>query len=143
MNDPHHLQRFVDAQDPVYGQVVAELRSGRKTSHWMWFIFPQIAGLGRSPTAMRFAITSKDEALAYLDHPVLGPRLRECTRLVNLVQGSSLAEIFGFPDDHKFRSCMTLFAQVAEDNEEFLAALAKYCGGEEDPATLGKLLARP
>ena len=139
MNDPHRLQRFVDAQEPVYERVLAELRAGRKASHWMWFVFPNVAGLGKSAIAKKFAIASRQEAVAYLLHPTLGPRLEECTRLVNLVENASLADIFGYPDDLKFRSCMTLFAQVTEDNEVFLTALAKYCGSEFDPATLAKL----
>ena len=139
MNDPHRLQRFVDAQEPVYERVLAELRAGRKASHWMWFVFPNVAGLGKSAIAKKFAIASRQEAVAYLQHPTLGPRLEECTRLVNLVENASLADIFGYPDDLKFRSCMTLFAQVTEDNGVFLTALAKYCGSEFDPATLAKL----
>jgi uncharacterized protein (DUF1810 family) len=139
VNDPHNLQRFVDAQNLVYAQVLSELRRGKKASHWMWFVFPQIAGLGHSSVAMKYAISSREETAAYLEHPTLGPRLRECTRLVNLVEGSSLSEIFGFPDDLKFRSCMTLFARVAKDNQDFLTALAKYCGSECDPLTLANL----
>ena len=139
MHDRYHLQRFVDAQSKVYEQVCAELREGDKRSHWMWFIFPQIAGLGSSSTAARFAISSREEAIAYLEHPLLGPRLRECTRLVTLVEGRSLEQIFGYPDDLKFRSCMTLFAQVTADNQVFLAALEKYCAGEFDSLTLERL----
>jgi uncharacterized protein (DUF1810 family) len=105
----------------------------------MWFVFPQIKGLGHSPTAARFAISSREEAIAYLDHAILGPRLRECTRLVTLVEGRSLDQIFGYPDDLKFRSSMTLFAQVAADNQVFLEALEKYCGGEFDRLTLERL----
>lgn len=120
-------------------QVLAELRAGRKTSHWMWFVFPQIQGLGHSPTAQRFAIASRDEAAAYLQHPVLGPRLRECTRLVNEIQRRSIEEIFGYPDYLKFRSSMTLFAHAAADNQVFVAALDKYFGGEYDPLTLDRL----
>jgi uncharacterized protein (DUF1810 family) len=139
VNDPHHLQRFVDAQNPVYEQVLAELRGGRKTSHWMWFVFPNIAGLGHSAIAKKYAIASREEAVAYLEHLTLGPRLRDCTRLVNLIENASLEQIFGFPDDLKFRSCMTLFAEVGEDNEVFLEGLRKYCGSEGDPATLARL----
>jgi uncharacterized protein (DUF1810 family) len=139
MNDPYNLQRFVDAQRDVYEQVRSELREGRKRSHWMWFIFPQIAGLGRSHMAEAFAIGSKDEAAAYLDHSVLGPRLRECTELVTQVQGRTLEQILGYPDNLKFRSSMTLFAQAGADNQIFFAALAKYCNGELDPATLERL----
>jgi uncharacterized protein (DUF1810 family) len=139
LHDPHHLQRFVDAQNRVYDQVCSELRKGDKRGHWIWFVFPQIEGLGSSATAARFAITSREEALAYLEHPILGPRLRECTRLVTLVEGRSLDQIFGYPDDLKFRSCMTLFAHVTADNQIFVDALEKYCGGEFDPMTLERL----
>ena len=139
MDDPHALQRFVDAQAPVFAQACAELRSGRKTGHWMWFIFPQIRGLGHSATARRFAIASRAEADAYLDHPLLGPRLRDCTRLVVLAEGRSAHQIFGSPDDLKFRSCLTLFSRVAADNEIFTRALQKYFGGEPDPLTLEKI----
>ena len=113
--DPHNLQRFVSAQAPVIDQVRAELRAGRKASHWMWFIFPQIAGLGRSETARFYAIGSRDEAAAYWAHPVLGKRLEECTRQVNAVEGASVEQIFGAVDAMKFRSCMTLFAAVASE----------------------------
>src|SRR5262249_30186475 len=131
--------RFVAAQDAIYEQVCRELRAGRKSSHWMWFVFPKIKGLGHSPTAREFAISSLDEAAAYIADPVLGPRLRECTRLVNEVAGRSLEQIFGYPDDLKFRSSMTLFARASADNQIFLDALRKYCGGEDDPATLARL----
>ena len=136
MNDPYNLRRFMDAQSGVYEQVRSELREGRKRSHWMWFIFPQVKGLGHSQMAQTFAITSKDEAAAYVSHTVLGPRLRECTQLVTEVEGRTLEEILGYPDNLKFRSSMTLFAQVAADNQLFVAALGKYCNGELDPATL-------
>jgi uncharacterized protein (DUF1810 family) len=139
LHDPYHLQRFVDAQSHVYDQVCSELRNGDKRGHWIWFIFPQIKGLGFSATANRFAISSREEAAAYLEHPILGPRLRECTRLVTLVKGRSLDQIFGYPDDLKFRSCMTLFAHVAADKQIFLEALEKYCGGEFDGLTLERL----
>ena len=138
-DDPYNLQRFVDAQQKDYEVVCAELRAGRKRTHWMWYIFPQIKGLGRSPTADWFAISSLDEARAYLQHPALGPRLRACTQLVNKIDGSSRYEIFGSPDDLKFRSSMTLFAQATAENGEFLAALRKYSAGEFDPSTLGLL----
>ncbi|HEX9176760.1 DUF1810 domain-containing protein [Mycobacterium sp.] len=137
------LQRFVDAQAPVYDAVLAELRAGAKRSHWIWFIFPQLQGLGRSPTAARFAISSLAEAQAYLDHDVLGPRLRECTRLVNAIEGSSVDEIFGWPDNLKVRSSMTLFARATDDNAEFFELLDKFYGGEEDPATVERLGERP
>jgi uncharacterized protein (DUF1810 family) len=138
-DDPFDLQRFVEAQNLVYELVVAELSRGRKASHWMWFVFPQIQGLGSSPTAKRFAISSLDEAKAYLAHPILGSRLRECTRLVNRVEGRPAEEIFGAPDDRKFRSSMTLFAQAADDNLVFEQALAKYFGGVSDALTLARL----
>jgi uncharacterized protein (DUF1810 family) len=137
--DPYNLRRFVDAQNPVFEEVRSELRRGLKVSHWMWFIFPQIRGLGSSPVAEEFAIGSLDEAAAYLNHPVLGPRLRDCTRLVNSVEGRSIHQIFGFPDDLKFRSCMTLFARAAEDNQVFKDALRKYFSGEPDEMTLARL----
>jgi uncharacterized protein (DUF1810 family) len=139
MDDPYDLQRFVKAQDRVYEEVCAELREGRKESHWMWFVFPQIKGLGQSQTANTFGISSREEAEAYLNHPILGPRLRECTRLVNLVEGRSSEEIFGYPDYLKFRSCMTLFAQVTTDNEGFVNALRKYFDGRADRRTLERL----
>jgi uncharacterized protein (DUF1810 family) len=133
------LQRFVEAQDPVIERVRAELRAGRKASHWMWFVFPQIAGLGSSPMARRYAIASLDEARAYLAHPVLGSRLRECTQLVTAIEGRSATEIFGRPDDLKFRSSMTLFARAAEEDGVFLEALQKYFPAGLDPATLARL----
>ncbi|OJA50114.1 DUF1810 domain-containing protein [Burkholderia ubonensis] len=139
MDDPYDLQRFVDAQDPVYAQVCDELRSGRKRSHWMWFVFPQIEGLGDSVMAQRYAIASLREADAYLRHPVLGERLRECTRLVNHVDGRSIQEIFGYPDYLKFRSSVTLFAHATSDNAEFVEALEKYYGGEADHSTLARI----
>lgn len=139
MNDPFNLQRFVDAQDAVYESVLGELRAGRKTSHWMWFVFPQIAGLGFSAMSQRYAIAGRDEAVAYDRHPVLGPRLRECTALVNAVEGRSAHQIFGSPDDMKFRSCMTLFSECADDPQPFRDALQKYFGGEGDEATISKL----
>jgi uncharacterized protein (DUF1810 family) len=138
-SDPYDLQRFVDAQGRVYDTVVGELRGGRKRTHWMWFVFPQLRGLGSSPTAMRFAISSIDEARAYLDHEVLGARLRECAGLVRRIDGRTAEEIFGWPDDMKLRSSMTLFARAADDNAEFVAVLDKFYGGEEDPATLARL----
>lgn len=141
MNDIHDLQRFVAAQAPVYPRVVSELRAGRKQSHWMWFIFPQIEGLGHGAMAQRYALRSRAETLAYLGHPVLGPRLRECTRLVNAVDGRDIHAILGSPDDMKFRSSMTLFAKVAADNADFVAALNKYYDGEFDPATIARLRA--
>jgi uncharacterized protein (DUF1810 family) len=141
MNDPYNLQRFVDAQNPVYDKVCSELRDGRKKSHWMWFIFPQIEGLGSSPLARKFAISSLGEAAAYLAHPILGPRLAACARLVNLVERGPIEQIFGYPDDLKLRSSMTLFAHAAPDNQVFTDALQKYFSGEFDPATLARLQA--
>ncbi len=115
--------------------VRAELRAGRKSSHWMWFVFPQIAGLGVTPTADFYAIHSLDEARAFLAHPVLGPRLRQCADLVNAIEGRELMQIFGDPDRLKFRSSMTLFALAAPEESIFAEALRKYCGGEGDPGT--------
>ena len=134
----HNLtfHRFLAAQEPVFDSVLAELRAGRKSSHWIWFIFPQIAGLGHSAMAQQFAIASLDEAKAYLQHPVLGPRLRECTQLVLDVEGRSAEEIFGYPDNLKFRSCMTLFLTAATDNTLFKNALLKYFDGKPDQMTL-------
>ena len=139
MTDRYNLQRFVDAQAPVYEQVRRELQAGTKTSHWMWFIFPQIEGLGSSPMAKKFAIASLEEAGAYLGHPVLGPRLRECSRLVTAVQARSIGQILGYPDDMKFCSSMTLFAHATADNKVFMDALEKYFGGEFDKLTLERL----
>jgi uncharacterized protein (DUF1810 family) len=136
MEDPYDLERFVRAQQPVFEQVCVELAAGRKRSHWMWFIFPQLRGLGSSPTARRYAIGSLAEARAYLAHPLLGERLRACTQLVNRVEGRSAQAIFGHPDELKFRSSMTLFARAAAGGREpFDAALAKYFAGEEDGLT--------
>jgi uncharacterized protein (DUF1810 family) len=139
MSDSFDLERFISAQAPVYSRVVSELRAGQKQSHWMWFIFPQIAGLGYSAMAQRYAIGSRAEAEAYLDHPVLGPRLRECTRLVNAVDGKDINAILGYPDDMKFKSSMTLFAKVTPDNADFVDALNKYFGSAFDKATLERL----
>lgn len=137
--DPHNLQRFIEAQAPIYEQVLAELRAGRKRSHWIWFIFPQIAGLGHSPTAQHYAIRSLDEARAYIEDPVLGPRLRECTGIVNQIEGRTIYEILGPPDDLKFRSSMTLFSKATNDNQVFAAALTKYFDGKPDAQTLQRL----
>jgi uncharacterized protein (DUF1810 family) len=143
MNAPFNLERFVDAQAAVYEQVLAELRAGEKRTHWIWFIFPQMKGLGRSPQANHFGIGSLEEAVAYLRHPVLGPRLGQCTRLVTLVEGRTIREILGSPDDMKFRSSMTLFARAtadaAMDSTDFNDALKKYFGGEPDSLTLSLL----
>ena len=136
MAAPFDLQRFVDAQDRVYDRVLAELRAGAKRSHWIWFVFPQLTGLGTSSTAKLFGIKSVQEARAFLAHPVLGPRLRECAQLVASIEGRSVEEIFGWPDDLKVRSSMTLFARATDDNADFLAVLEKFYGGQQDPRTL-------
>jgi uncharacterized protein (DUF1810 family) len=136
MTDDYNLHRFLTAQAHTYDTVLAELRSGRKSSHWIWFIFPQITGLGHSAMAQQFAITSLDEAKAYLQHPILGPRLRACTQLVLDVNGRSAEEIFGYPDKLKFRSCITLFLTAATDNIIFKDALLKYFDGKPDQLTL-------
>jgi uncharacterized protein (DUF1810 family) len=139
MDDRFDLQRFLDAQAPVYRQVLEELRAGRKASHWMWFVFPQIAGLGFSPMAQRYAVGGRDEAAVYAGHPVLGARLRECTELVNALEGRTLRDVFGSPDDLKFRSSVTLFAACTPDHAVFQAALDKYCNGQGDPLTISRL----
>ncbi|MCJ2073028.1 DUF1810 domain-containing protein [Methylobacterium sp. J-030] len=139
MAEPYDLDRFVEAQAGIYARAVAELEAGEKRSHWMWFIFPQIAGLGSSPMARRYAIGSLEEARAYLEHPTLGERLRACTAAVNRVSGRSAHAIFGSPDDVKFRSSMTLFAAAAPDEPLFAEALATYFEAEPDPLTLAKL----
>jgi uncharacterized protein (DUF1810 family) len=133
----------VDAQAPVYEQVRRELKVGRKESHWMWFIFPQIAGLGQSPMSIRFAIASLGEAEAYLAHPVLGARLRECAQLTLDVEGKTARDIFGGIDEMKFRSSMTLFARAAPDDGIFQRCIDKYFVGAPDPATLAKVLGAP
>jgi uncharacterized protein (DUF1810 family) len=138
MSDPFNLQRFVGAQDGVYVRVIGELSAGSKQSHWMWFIFPQIAGLGFSAMAQRYAISSREEAAAYLAHDILGPRLGECTRLVLGVEGRTIRTILGSPDDLKFRSSMTLFSAVSDD-PIFDQAIAKYYAGAKDQATLDLL----
>ena len=136
------LERFIRAQEGTYQQAVAELRAGHKRTHWMWFIFPQIKGLGSSEMAQRYAISSLDEAKAYLEHPVLGDRLRECTGIVVALEGKGIEDIFGYPDDLKFHSSITLFAKAAEISEEdlvFSQALDKYFQGKEDAATIERL----
>ena len=130
------LDRFVTAQEPVFAAVLAELRAGRKQTHWMWFVFPQLAALGRSPTAKFYGLADLEDARAYLAHPVLGPRLLACTRLVNAVAAKSAHDIFGSPDDLKFRSCVTLFHRAAPDEAAFGEALRKYFGGVEDAPTV-------
>ncbi|MBN4093104.1 DUF1810 domain-containing protein [Methylobacterium sp. OT2] len=139
MSDTYDLGRFVAAQEGVYGRALAELQAGDKRSHWMWFIFPQIAGLGASPMAQRYAIGSLAEAQAYAAHPVLGARLRACTAAVNAVAGRSAHAIIGSPDDLKFRSSMTLFARAVPGEPVFADALARYFDGVPDPRTLAKL----
>lgn len=134
--DPDDLERFVSAQEQVIGSVKRELRGGRKRSHWMWFVFPQIAGLGRSEMAQRYAIDSLEEAKAYLAHPVLGPRLRDCTELVLDIEDKTANKVFGSPDDRKFRSSMTLFEIAADDGTLFADALEKYYDGDRDAKTL-------
>jgi uncharacterized protein (DUF1810 family) len=139
MDNDYNLDRFVNAQDPVYSDVLAELRTGKKRSHWMWFVFPQIAGLGQSEMARRYAIRSSDEAAAYLAHPVLGPRLRECARLVLTHRDMDIKDIFDSPDDRKFHSSMTLFADVAPDEAVFQGCLDQFFDGKPDAATLARL----
>jgi uncharacterized protein (DUF1810 family) len=129
----------VDAQAQIYEQVRREMEAGRKQSHWMWFIFPQIAGLGQSPMSIRFAVASLDEAKAYLAHPVLGARLRECAQLTLDVEAKTARDIFGGIDEMKFRSSMTLFARAASDEDLFQRCIDKYFAGASDPATLAKL----
>jgi uncharacterized protein (DUF1810 family) len=133
--DPYNLQRFLDAQEPVYDKVLAELRVGRKRTHWIWFIFPQITGLGASPTAEHYAIHSLGEARAYLAHSILGFRLRECTELVLKIEGKGIDFILCPPDHLKFRSSMTLFSKATDDNQLFLSALQRYFAGQPDPLT--------
>ena len=137
--DRYNLERFVKAQEGVYEQACAELRAGRKRSHWMWFIFPQIRGLGASEMSVRFAISSLDEARAYLAHEVLGPRLRGAAGIVAAVEGKTVEQIFGYPDDLKFHSSMTLFAKAAEKGSVFETVLDTYFSGEMDPETLKRI----
>ena len=139
MSDRFGLERFVDAQEGIYEQACAELRAGRKRSHWMWFVFPQIRGLGSSPTAVRYAISGLEEARAYLEHPVLGMRLRECVGIVCGVEGRTVEEIFGYPDDLKFHSSITLFVKAAGEGGVFREALEKHFGGEMDQGTLERI----
>ena len=141
-NDPHDLNRFLSAQEGVYERALAELKGGQKRTHWMWFIFPQIDGLGYSPTAKRYSIKSIEETRQYLNHPVLGKRLLECTEAVVALKGGSVSEIFGYPDDLKFKSSMTLFEKIAGLDSVFSFALDKYCSGERDATTL-RLLENP
>lgn len=138
-DDPFNLRRFVAVQQPVFEQVLAELKQGRKASHWMWFIFPQIAGLGSSHMAKRFAISSRAEAEAFLKHAILGFRLKECVRLVNAIENRTIEEIFGYPDDLKFRSSMTLFSEVETEDPVFRDALQKYFDGKLDSLTIERM----
>ena len=137
--DRYNLQRFVEAQNPMYQRVLSELREGRKRTHWMWFIFPQIRGLGQSEISQKFSIGSLYEAEAYFEHPILGPRLKECAELVNAIQNRAIEDIFGYPDHLKFRSSMTLFAQAAPGEKIFNEALDKYFAGSPDEFTLSRL----
>jgi uncharacterized protein (DUF1810 family) len=139
LDDPFELARFVKAQADTYETALAELQSGVKRSHWIWFIFPQMKGLGQSSMSHRYGIGSLQEAEAYLAHPLLGPRLEHCTRTVLAIHGASLSAIFGTPDDMKFRSCMTLFAHAARADSPYRAALNRWCDGVEDHATLALL----
>jgi len=139
MSDPHDLQRFVEAQQSVYEQALAELRAGRKQSHWMWFIFPQVAGLGSSAMARRYAIGGRDEAVAYLRHRLLGPRLEQCAEALLMHPDRSARQILGSPDDLKLRSSMTLFNAVAPERPSFQAVLATFYGGQPDDTTLSRL----
>jgi uncharacterized protein (DUF1810 family) len=136
MADPRQLDRFLSAQQPVYADVLTELRAGRKRTHWMWFIFPQLQGLGTSAMAQRFGITSLDEARAYLAHPVLGARLRECCELMLQVPQRSALDILGSPDDLKFRSCATLFSSAAPHDDLFQRCLDRFYAGQPDPRTV-------
>src|ERR1700744_6233842 len=137
--DPHDLERFVAAQREAYASAVAELRAGRKTGHWMWFVFPQVAGLGQSAMAQRYGIASLQEARAYLAHPVLGPRIAECARILTELTGHDAEAIFGGIDAVKLRSSMTLFARASEDDSVYQAVLDQYFGGETDPQTDARL----
>jgi uncharacterized protein (DUF1810 family) len=136
MTDPFNLKRFVDAQEPAFAVALAELRAGRKRSHWMWFVFPQLRQLGRSPTAIHFGIGSREEAAAYLEHQVLGPRLRTCARALTTLEEISAQRVMGTVDAMKLRSSMTLFAHAADDDRDFVAVLDKYYSGERDPVTV-------
>jgi uncharacterized protein (DUF1810 family) len=137
--DVYDLQRFLDAQRECYESVVRELRAGRKETHWMWYIFPQIRGLGSSAMAQKYAISCLTEAQAFLGHPVLGSRLRECTQIVSAAKTAAVEDIFGYPDDRKFHASMTLFAHACTDNQFLMQALQKYFHSQFDPQTLERL----
>ena len=137
--DPFDLARFLKAQEAVYPAALSELKSGRKRTHWMWYIFPQIAGLGTSATSRHYAIQSLREAQSFLAHPVLGSRLRECAEAILAVEGRSASEIFGFPDDRKLQSSLTLFASAAGEDSIFTRLLEKYFGGTQDSETMRRL----
>jgi uncharacterized protein (DUF1810 family) len=139
MDDPHNLERFIEAQRADFERALAEIRTGRKRSHWMWYIFPQIEGLGSSAMSQRYAIGSAAEARAYLEHPVLGARLRTCVEALVSLEGRSAEQIFGFPDDRKLRSCATLFGAVSPAGSVFHRLLEKYFQGEWDPKTIEKI----
>ena len=136
MNDLFDLNRFVDAQNHIYDSVVSELKNGEKRGHWMWYIFPQVKGLGSTSTSVRFAISSKNEAISYLNHPILGERLKQCTELVLNINGRTSEQIFHYPDTLKFRSCMTLFDVASESDGIFKDAIQKYFGGSADQRTI-------
>jgi uncharacterized protein (DUF1810 family) len=142
-SDPFHLGRFVEAQEANYHRALSELRAGRKRSHWSWYVLPQVQGLGSSPMSVRYAIGSLAEAKAYLEHPLLGARLRECVAAMNMHTGLSAREVLGEIDARKFRSCVTLFAQAAGTESVFAEALNKYFSGQPDAATLSILAGRP
>jgi uncharacterized protein (DUF1810 family) len=135
----HTLERFVVAQQPVFGTVLAELAGGQKCSHWMWFVFPQLRALGRSSTAKHFGLADRDEARAYWHHPLLGPRLQQCAALLLALQGRTAHQVFGSPDDLKLRSCMTLFERAAPEHADFGRVLDRYYGGQRDELTLALL----
>ena len=137
--DYYDLYRFVEAQNPVYDQVCSELRQGFKMTHWMWFVFPQLEGLSSSSTSRKFAISSLEEAVAYIEHPILERRLRECTELLNATSGRTIKRILGLTDSLKFQSCMTLFAKATNDSRIFEDALQKFYEGEQDQLTLERL----
>lgn len=139
MHDPHGLMRFIDAQGPIYDQALSELKAGAKRSHWMWFVFPQLRGLGHSATAQHYGISGRDEALAYLQHPVLGTRLEECLNALLAWSERSARQLLGAPDDLKLRSCVTLFGAVAADPALYTQVLDAFFAGEPDPLTLAHL----